>query len=61
ARRLDGAEQYFTRAFDFGFSKTLEETKGKWDEKIILCDAVRAIRTFRPLVVISRGRHHYSR
>jgi LmbE family N-acetylglucosaminyl deacetylase len=54
ARRLDGAEQYFTRAFDFGFSKTLAETKEKWDEKVILCDAVRAIRLFRPLVVISR-------
>lgn len=54
ARRLDGAEQYFTRAFDYGFSKTLAEAKEKWDEKIILCDAVRAIRKFRPLVVISR-------
>nr|HQU85427.1 PIG-L family deacetylase [Pyrinomonadaceae bacterium] len=54
ARRLDGAEQYFTRAFDYGFSKTLAEAKEKWDEKVILCDAVRAIRTFRPLVVISR-------
>lgn len=54
ARRLDGAEQYFTRAFDFGFSKTLAEAKEKWDEKVILCDAVRAIRAFRPLVVVSR-------
>ena len=54
ARRLDGAEQLFTRAFDYGFSKTLAEAKQKWDEKIILCDTVRAIRTFRPLVVISR-------
>ncbi|MGI8470349.1 MAG: PIG-L family deacetylase [Pyrinomonadaceae bacterium] len=54
ARKLDGAEQFFTRAFDFGFTKTLAETKQKWDEKIILCDAVRAIRIFRPLVVISR-------
>ncbi|HLM59946.1 MAG TPA: PIG-L family deacetylase, partial [Pyrinomonadaceae bacterium] len=54
ARRLDGAEQYFTRAYDYGFSKTLAEAKEKWDEKIILCDAVRAIRAFRPLVVISR-------
>jgi LmbE family N-acetylglucosaminyl deacetylase len=54
ARRLDGAEQFFTRAYDYGFSKTLDEAKQKWDEKIILCDAVRAIRTFRPLVVISR-------
>ena len=54
ARRLDGAEQYFTRAFDYGFSKTLAEAKEKRDEKIVLCDAVRAIRAFRPLVVISR-------
>jgi LmbE family N-acetylglucosaminyl deacetylase len=69
ARRLDGSEQFFTRAFDYGFSKTLAEAKEKWDEKVILCDAVRAIRTFRPLVVISRfsgtpadghGQHQYS-
>ncbi len=69
ARRLDGAEQYFTRAFDYGFSKTLAEAKEKWDEKVVLCDAVRAIRLFRPLVVISRfsgtpadghGQHQYS-
>lgn len=69
ARRLDGAEQYFTRAFDYGFSKTLDEAKQKWDEKVILCDAVRAIRKFRPLVVISRfqgtpadghGQHQYA-
>ncbi len=69
ARRLDGAEQYFARAFDYGFSKTLDEAKSKWDEKVILCDTVRAIRQFRPLVVISRfsgtpadghGQHQYS-
>ena len=69
ARRLDGAEQLFTRAFDYGFSKTLAEAKEKWDEKIILCDTVRAIRMFRPLVVISRfsgtpadghGQHQYA-
>ena len=54
ARRLDGAYQYFTRAFDYGFSKTLAEAKEKWDEKEILCDTVGAIRKFRPLVVISR-------
>ncbi len=69
ARRLDGAEQFFTRAFDYGFSKTLDEAKSKWDEKIILCDAVRAIRQFRPQVVISRfsgtptdghGQHQYA-
>lgn len=54
ARRLDGGEQYFTSAFDYGYSKTLDEAKQKWDEKVILCDTVRAIRLFRPLVVISR-------
>lgn len=54
ARKLDGAEQYFTRAYDYGFSKTLDEAKQKWDEKIVLCDAVRAIRAFRPLVVIAQ-------
>jgi LmbE family N-acetylglucosaminyl deacetylase len=54
ARKLDGAEQYFTRAYDYGFSKTLAEAREKWDEKVILCDAVRAIRSFRPLVVVSQ-------
>lgn len=54
ARRLDGAEQYFTRAYDYGFSKTLAEAKQKWDEKVILCDVVQVIRDFRPLVVISQ-------
>jgi LmbE family N-acetylglucosaminyl deacetylase len=54
ARTLDGAEQYFTRAYDYGFSKTLAEAREKWDEKAILCDMVRVIRSFRPLVVISQ-------
>ncbi len=54
ARKLDGAEQFFTRAYDYGFSKTLTEAKQKWDEKIILCDAVRVIRSFRPLVVVAQ-------
>src|SRR5687767_1637382 len=54
ARKLDGAEQFFTRAYDYGFSKTLAEAKSKWDEKVILCDVVRVIRTFQPLVVIAQ-------
>lgn len=54
ARRLDGGEQMFTRAMDYGFSKKLEEAKKFWDEKVILKDMVRAIRTVRPMVVISR-------
>ena len=53
ARRLDGAEQYFGRAYDYGFSKTLAEAKQKWDEQTLLCDAVRVIRTFRPRVVVA--------
>jgi len=56
ARRLDGAEQYFTRAFDFGFSKTAEETLGKWGHEAILEDIVRCIRRFRPHVIVSRFR-----
>src|SRR6476620_11024245 len=40
ARRVDGGEQFFTRAFDFGFSKTPEETFSKWDKEKILSDVV---------------------
>lgn len=54
ARKLDGAEQFFGRAYDYGFSKTLAEAKEKWDEKTILCDTVRVIRHFRPTVVVSQ-------
>lgn len=54
ARRLDGGEQFFTRTFDYGFSKSLEEAAAKWDERQVLGDMVRIIRTFRPLVIYSR-------
>ena len=54
ARRLDGGEQFFTRTFDYGFSKSLEEASAKWDDRQVLGDMVRIIRTFRPLVVYSR-------
>jgi LmbE family N-acetylglucosaminyl deacetylase len=54
ARRLDGGEQFFTRAFDYGFSKTLVEAKSKWNERDVLGDMVRVIRMFRPLVIHSR-------
>ncbi|HUF05470.1 MAG TPA: PIG-L family deacetylase [Aridibacter sp.] len=54
ARTLDGAEQMFTRAFDYGYSKTLEEARRFWDEEKIKCDIVRAIRSFRPQVVNPR-------
>jgi LmbE family N-acetylglucosaminyl deacetylase len=54
ARRIDGAEQFFTRAIDFGYSKTPEETMAKWGHDRILSDVVWVIRSFRPDVVILR-------
>ncbi len=54
ARRIDGAEQFFTRANDFGFSKSPEETFRIWDRKKILGDVVWVIRKFQPDVIICR-------
>jgi LmbE family N-acetylglucosaminyl deacetylase len=63
--RFDGAEQYFTRAVDFGFSFSIEETFEKWGRDEITSDYVRLIRTIRPDVVIALmptgnggGQHH---
>lgn len=53
ARALDGAEQYFTRAFDFGFSKSAEETLRHWPEEELLRDVVEVVRRFRPHVIVS--------
>jgi LmbE family N-acetylglucosaminyl deacetylase len=53
ARRVDGAEQYFTRAYDFGFSKTAEETYRHWPKDSVLGDVVRVVRSFRPHVIIA--------
>ncbi|HVX66360.1 MAG TPA: PIG-L family deacetylase [Bryobacteraceae bacterium] len=52
ARRVDGAEQFFTRAIDFGFSKSPEESLEKWGRDRILSDVVWVIRSFRPDVVV---------
>lgn len=54
ARRTDGAEQFFTRANDFGFSKNPEETFSIWDRQSVLSDVVLTIRRFRPDVIICR-------
>lgn len=54
ARRIDGAEQLFTRALDFGYSKSAEETLEIWDDAAVLEDVVYAIRAFRPHVIITR-------
>ena len=53
ARKLDGAEQYFSRAFDFGFTRSPQETLQKWNREELLGDMVRVIRLMRPLVVVS--------
>src|SRR5688500_6008820 len=65
AHRFDGAEQYFTRAVDFGYSFSIEETLEKWGKHEILGDYVRMIRTIRPDVIVGfvfdgdgGGQHH---
>ncbi len=65
AHRLDGAEQYFTRAVDFGYSFSRDETFERWGREEILGDSVRMIRHLRPDVVTAMspegqggGQHH---
>jgi LmbE family N-acetylglucosaminyl deacetylase len=53
ARRVDGARQYFARAFDFGYTRSLDETLRFWPEPLLLEDVVRVMRRFRPQVVLS--------
>jgi LmbE family N-acetylglucosaminyl deacetylase len=53
ARRIDGAHQYFTRAYDFGFSKTAEETFSHWPRDSLLGDVVKVVRAFKPQVMIA--------
>ena len=69
ARSLDGARQYFTRAFDFGFSKSIEETGRFWPRDSVLKDVVRIVRRFRPQVIVAmfsgtprdgHGQHQFS-
>src|SRR5437870_4728703 len=54
ARRIDHGKQFFTRAIDFGFSKTADETLRIWDHDKILADVVWVIRSFRPDVLVTR-------
>ena len=54
ARRIDGGEQFFTRAFDFGYSKNPEETFTKWNREKILSDVVWVVRKFQPDIIITR-------
>ena len=57
ARRVDGGEQMFTRAVDFGYSKNPKETLEIWDKDMILGDVVTAIRKFKPDVIVNRFDH----
>jgi LmbE family N-acetylglucosaminyl deacetylase len=69
ARRMDGAHQYFSRAYDFGFTKTLDETLKRWPRDSVLKDVVAIVRAFKPHVIIAvfsgtpadgHGQHQYS-
>ncbi len=53
ARRIEGTRQYFARAFDFGYTRSLEETFERWPREILLEDAIRAARRFKPQVVVA--------
>lgn len=53
ARQVDGAQQFFTRAIDFGFTRSLEESLTRWGMEALLADLVLGIRRFRPRVVLS--------
>ena len=53
ARGVDGGRQFFTRAYDFGYTRSLEETLRLWPKDVLLEDTVRVIRRFRPQVVVS--------
>jgi len=54
ARRIDGGQQFFTRAIDFGFSKNYQETLKIWGKEEILSDVVQIIRQFKPDVILTR-------
>ncbi len=53
ARGIDGAHQFFSRAFDFGYTRSLDETFERWPKEALLEDTVRVIRRFRPQVVVA--------
>src|SRR5689334_11742512 len=53
ARRIDGGKQYFSRAFDFGFSKSADETFRHWPRDSILRDVVTVVRSFKPHVIVA--------
>ncbi len=61
ARSIDGGEQFFSRAIDFGYSKNPKETLEIWNREEVLGDVVRIIRKFKPDIVVNRFSHDTSR
>jgi LmbE family N-acetylglucosaminyl deacetylase len=53
ARAVDGGRQFFTRAYDFGYTRSIEETQKLWPKEVMVEDAVRVIRRFKPQIVVS--------
>jgi LmbE family N-acetylglucosaminyl deacetylase len=53
ARGVDGARQFFTRSYDFGYSRSLEEASQFWPPDSVLKDVIRVVRRFRPHVIVS--------
>ncbi|HEX5135268.1 MAG TPA: PIG-L family deacetylase, partial [Thermoanaerobaculia bacterium] len=53
ARRIDGGRQYFTRAYDFGYTRSLDETLSLWPKDVLLEDVTRIVRRFRPQVIVT--------
>lgn len=58
ARRIDGGEQFFTRANDFGFSKEPNETFSIWNKNEVMEDVIQVIETFRPDIIVNRFSHN---
>lgn len=58
ARRIDGGEQFFTRANDFGFSKEPNETFAIWNKEEVMEDVIQVMETFRPDIVVNRFAHN---
>ena len=58
ARRIDGGEQFFTRANDFGFSKEPNETFSIWNKNEVMEDVIQVIETFRPDIIVNRFAHN---
>ncbi|RTL14003.1 MAG: PIG-L family deacetylase, partial [Flavobacteriaceae bacterium] len=58
ARRIDGGEQFFTRANDFGFSKEPNETFAIWNKDEVMEDVIQVMETFRPDIIVNRFAHN---